>query len=88
LDTLCTLYYSLAYNKGLESVAPYPLACQADRFVLQTMATRDRNRPGKFPHFAISCMGHQPTKESLLRAKKERIAELKKKSKTRKNRGS
>jgi hypothetical protein len=86
LDTLITLYYSLSYIKGLEGVAKYSFECIANRLVLLSQRIRDGKMKTLFPYFSLQCMGHQASKETLLKAKKQRIEEFRraKKNMTRK----
>jgi len=81
LDTAIALFFTLSYLRGLDNLVPETVLCFAHRLVDISTETRDKNRSGQFPPFNIKCIGHQPTKETLLRAKAERIAEHKRKSK-------
>lgn len=85
LDTAIALFYTLSYLRGLDELVPETILCFAHRLVDISSETRDKNKPGQFPHFNINCVGHQPTKESLLKAKATRIQEFKKR--TKKNKG-
>lgn len=84
LDTAISLFFTLSYLRGLDNLVPETVLCFAHRLVDISTETRDKNKPGQFPPFNISCIGHQPTKETLLKAKAERIQEYKKR--TQKNR--
>ena len=88
LDTLITLYYSLSYIKGLEGIAKYSFDCLANRLVAISRNIRDEFNKSRFPYFPLQCMGHQASKETLLKAKKQRIEEFRraKKNMTRKKR--
>ena len=79
LDTCITLYTILQSVKGLNGLLPCSPECFANDLINISIQTRDRNRPGIFPAFSISCSGHQPTKASLLKAKASRIKSLKRK---------
>jgi len=76
LDTLITLYYSLGYVKGLEDIGDF--ICLANNLVSISSRIRNGEIKSKFPLFSIQCSGHQPSKESLLRAKKLRVQEFNK----------
>jgi hypothetical protein len=90
LDTLIALYYSLNFVHGLRGLSKTGFQCLANTFVGISHRTRDSGAPGRFPEFPLTCTGHQPSKETLLKAKKVRIEEFreekkkKKKSMTRK----
>ena len=81
LDTAIALFFTLSYLRGLDQLVPETVLCFAHRLVDISSETRDKNKPGQFPPFNISCSGHQPTKETLLKAKAERIQEYKKRTK-------
>jgi hypothetical protein len=85
LDSAITLFYTLSYVRGLEGLVPKSIHCFADALVQVSMDTRDKGVPSKFPLFPSACHGHQPSKASLLEAKAQRVAEMKK---TRKRKGS
>jgi hypothetical protein len=76
LDTLITLYYSLGYVKGLEEFGNF--TCLANTLTNISNKIRNGDIKSEFPLFSIECSGHQPSKESLLRAKKIRIQEFNK----------
>lgn len=80
LDTAITLFYTLSYVRGLEGLVPKSPHCFADALVQISIKTRDQGVPSKFPLFPTTCHGHQPSKASLLQAKKERIESLKRKT--------
>jgi hypothetical protein len=80
LDTAITLFYGLAYVRGLEGIVPKSPQCFADALVQLSIQTRDKGAASKFPLFPTTCHGHQPSKASLLEAKAARIASLKKKT--------
>jgi hypothetical protein len=84
LDTAITLFYTLSYLDDLHGIVPNSVQHFANTLVYISMNTRDKGLPSKFPYFAITCEGHQPSKASLLEAKALRIAALKGKG-TRKN---
>lgn len=84
LDTAITMFYTLTFVRGLEGFVPKSLHCFANELVDISRKTRDVGKPGVFPLFPVTCQGHQPSKPTLLREKVKRIAEMKKKSKTRK----
>lgn len=73
LDSAITLWYQLSMVSGLFGLAPDSSFCFAKQLVAVSMKTRDKGSPGPFPLFQIQCRGHQPTKESLLKAKAERV---------------
>jgi hypothetical protein len=73
LDAAIYMWYTLAMVNGLFGIAPDSSFCFAKQLVAVSMKTRDKGSPGPFPLFPIKCKGHQPTKESLLKAKAERI---------------
>ena len=79
LDTAITLWYQLTFVKRLDGLVKQSIHCFADSLVELAMKTRDRGEPGIFPIFSLTCQGHQPTKASLLRAKKARVNSLKRK---------
>jgi hypothetical protein len=81
LDTAIALFFTLSYLRGLDNLVPETVLCFAHRLVDISTETRDKNKYGQFPPFNINCSGHQPTKESLLKAKAERIFEYKRKTK-------
>jgi hypothetical protein len=78
LDTAITLFYTLSFVRGLEGIVPVSCNCFAKTLVDISMKTRDKGLHGKFPAFVVACHGHQPTKQSLLKAKVQRIQALKK----------
>jgi hypothetical protein len=78
LDSAITLYYTLSYVRGLEGLVPNSIHCFADALVQISMNTRDKGVPSKFPLFPVVCHGHQPSKASLLEAKAQRVAAIKK----------
>ena len=80
LDTAITLFYTLSYVRGLEGLVPKSPHCFADALVQISIKTRDQGMPSKFPLFPTTCHGHQPSKASLLEAKKARIESLKRKT--------
>ena len=88
LDTAITLYYTLAYLRDLDELVPNSVECFAHRLVELSKKTRDKNDTGVFPLFVDSCQGHQPTKETLLKAKAKRIEEYKRATRNSKNTGS
>jgi hypothetical protein len=80
LDTAITLFYTLSFVRGLEGLVPISCHCFAQSLVEVSSKTRDKGLSGKFPAFVVSCHGHQPTKQSLLRAKVERVKAMKQKT--------
>ncbi len=88
LDTAITIFYTLTFVRGLEGFVPKSLHCFANALVEISRKTRDVGKSGVFPMFPVTCQGHQPSKPSLLREKAKRIADLKQKSKTRKQFGT
>lgn len=78
LDTAIVTWYQLSFVRGLEGLVSESIHCFADGLVDISMQTRDKGRAGVFPAFATSCSGHQPSKASLLRAKKVRVEAFKK----------
>jgi hypothetical protein len=88
LDTAITIFYTLTFVRGLEGFVPKSLHCFANALVEISRKTRDMGKSGVFPMFPVTCQGHQPSKPSLLREKAKRIADLKQKSKTRKQFGT
>jgi hypothetical protein len=84
LDTAITTFYTLTFIRGLEGFVPKSLHCFANELVEISRKTRDTGKAGVFPLFTVTCQGHQPSKPTLLREKAKRIADLKQKSKTRK----
>lgn len=84
LDTLITLYYSLSFVKGLGGLAKVSFSCLGNHIAKISSRTRDLGKNGRFDPFPLTCMGHQPTKESLLLAKYLRIKEYKRDRKTKK----
>ena len=84
LDAAITMFYTLTFVRGLEGFVPKSLHCFANELVDISRKTRDVGKSGVFPLFPVTCQGHQPSKPTLLREKVKRIAEMKKKSKTRK----
>jgi hypothetical protein len=84
LDAAITMFYTLTFVRGLEGFVPKSLQCFANELVDISRKTRDAGKPGAFPLFPVTCQGHQPSKPTLLREKAKRIAEMKQKSKTRK----
>lgn len=88
LDTAIALFFTLSYLRSLDELVPGTILCFAHHLVEISKMTRDMNKSGVFPPFVINCQGHQPTKESLIKAKVERVTEykireLKKKTKRR-----
>jgi hypothetical protein len=80
LDTAITLFYTLSFVKGLNGLVPNSPHCFADALVQISVKTRDQGMPSKFPLFPTTCHGHQPSKASLLEAKKARVESLKRKT--------
>lgn len=78
LDTAIALYYTLSYLRNLDEIVPNSIQCFAYDLVKISMKTRDKGAPSSFPPFIVNCQGHQPSKESLLKAKAIRIAKFKK----------
>jgi len=87
LDTAIALFFTLSYLRGLDELVPETVLCFAHRLVDISSETRDRNKPGQFPLFNVSCVGHQPTKETLLKAKAYRVEEFKKRTKKNRKHG-
>ena len=89
LDTLITLYFMMSYIRGLEGLARASFKCMGNYLVKVSTNTRDASATGPLEAFPLQCMGYQPTKQSLLLAKRLRIKEFKEKEKrknvTRKN---
>jgi len=83
LDTLITLFYGLSFIKGLEGLVSSSFSCIANSIAALSSKTRDLGKNSGLEPIPLTCMGHQPSKESLLLAKYLRIQEWKK---TRKNR--
>jgi hypothetical protein len=81
LDTAIALFFTLSYLRGLDELVPETVLCFAHRLVNISSETRDRNKSGQFPLFNVACVGHQPTKETLLKAKAYRVKKFKKKTK-------
>jgi len=79
LDTAITLFYMLTFLRGMEGIVPNSIHCFADSLVDISRQTRDKGIKSVYPLFVTQCHGHQETKASLLRAKKERIRSLKRK---------
>jgi len=77
LDSLIALYFSLSYVKGLESSIKTSYSCLANRLSMLSNTTRDNGKTGKFDAFPLTCTGHQPSKESLMVAKRLRVKEYK-----------
>jgi hypothetical protein len=84
LDTLITLYYSLSFIKGLDGLARTSFSCLGNQIAALSSKTRDLGKNGSLEPFPLTCMGHQPTKESLMLAKYLRIQEWKKGRNTKK----
>jgi Poly(A) polymerase catalytic subunit len=84
LDTLITLYYSLSFIKGLDGLARTSFSCLGNHIAALSSKTRDLGKNGGLEPFPLTCMGHQPTKESLMLAKYLRIQEWKKGRNTKK----
>jgi hypothetical protein len=85
LDTAITQFYTLSFVRGLDGLVPVSCHCFAQTLVGISSQTRDKGLSGKFPAFVVTCHGHQPTKQSLLRAKVERVKAMKQKTKKNKN---
>lgn len=83
LDTAITLFYMLSYLKGMDGLVPKSAHDFANELVQTAMNTRDKGVPSHFSYFPTTCHGHQPSKATLLQAKAERVAAMKK---TRRNR--
>lgn len=81
LDTAIYMFYLLSFVREFKGLVPYNTPCFAKRLVEISIATRDRNKSGKFPLFPLTCEGHQPTKASLIRAKVERVRRARAKTK-------
>jgi len=73
LDSAIYMWYTLAMVSGLFGIAPDSSFCFAKQLVAVSMKTRDKGITGAFSLFPIQCRGHQPSKESLLKAKAKRI---------------
>ncbi len=85
LDSLIYLYYLLSYVSKLDGILPQTALCFASKLTQISIHTRDRDSTGKYPAFAITCSGHQTSKQSLIRERFERIRS--KKRFTRKKKG-
>lgn len=85
LDTLITLFYSLSFIKGLEGLVKSSFSCIANSISALSSKTRDIGKNNGLESFPLKCMGHQPSKESLMLAKYLRIQEFKKTRKIKKN---
>lgn len=88
LDSAITLYFLLSYRRDINDIVPETVLCFAHRLVEISTHTRDRNKPGRYPSFVLTCSGYQASKETLLAAKAERVkawrVEEKRKRNTRK----
>ena len=84
LDTCIYIFYLLSYVNGLNGIVPYSFECFAKRLVYISQKTRDKNMPGIYPLFSISCSGEQPQIRSLLKDKSERVKAYKAAEKIRK----
>lgn len=73
LDTLIHLYYILGFVEDFSGVLPQTAHCFANHMVEISMKTRDKGMWGPYEPFAVDCLGHQESKQSLVRARVERI---------------
>lgn len=72
LDTAIRLFYQLSLLRGFPFVAERSIYCIANNLVELSMKIRAGAVQTGFPLFSIECSGHQPTKGSLVRAKRLR----------------
>jgi hypothetical protein len=72
LDTAIRLFYQLSLLREFPVVSEISINCVAQNLVDLSMKIRNGGVQTQFPLFSIECSGHQPTKGSLLRAKKLR----------------
>lgn len=80
LDTLITLYFSLALlNTKVEGLSS--LECAAQELVEISFRARAAPEKFPFPFISLKCAGHQQTMASLVREKVRRITTVKKKIK-------
>jgi hypothetical protein len=85
LDTAINLFYTLSYLRNLDELVPNSVECFAHELVKISKETRDKNKSKTFPLFSTTCQGHQPTKQTLLKTRAQRIKNEKQKlKKTRK----
>ena len=78
IDTLVTLYFSMAYHPVLESLIAKPLNCLVYEMVLfsinQRSGFRDKNGA---PFLSITCSGHQKSLATLFKERDELKKKLK-----------
>jgi hypothetical protein len=72
LDTVIRLFYQLSLLRDFPPISETSINCVAQNLVDLSMKIRNGAVQTKFPLFSIECSGHQPTKGSLLRAKRLR----------------
>ncbi len=77
IDTLIHLYYILGFIEDFHGVLPQTAHCFANQLVNISIKTRDRGNWGPYEPFPTHCLGHQETKQSLIRARYERMQKKK-----------
>lgn len=73
LDSVISLYFLLSFRRDIDDIVPETALCFAHRLVEISTNTRDKNKPGRYPSFVLTCSGHQASKETLFAAKAERV---------------
>jgi hypothetical protein len=79
IDTLVTLYFSLAFVQS-RFVDRGALSCLANQLVELSIRARRTPESFVFPFVSIRCTGHQTTMPSLIRAKIARMSARKKRA--------
>jgi hypothetical protein len=79
LETLITLYYSLALFTEDDTILQTSILCLCQKLVEMSKRMYKIGGKGPIPAFSISCVGYQKGYATLLREKVARIAEEKKK---------
>lgn len=79
LDTLITLYYSLALFTDDHLILQTSILCLCQKLVELSKKLYKLGNKGPLPAFSISCIGYQKGFATLLREKAARIADEKKK---------
>ena len=88
IDTMITLYFSMAYHPVLEALIAKPLNCLVYEMVLFSINQRERftGKEG-VPFLSITCSGHQKTLASLFKERDDLKKKLKGHSKDKLNIG-
>jgi hypothetical protein len=83
LDTMITLYFSLAIFTEDEKYLEFLMTCLCQKLLEMNILLQKKGTVGSIPAFSIECTGYQKGFATLLKEKFQRIAREKAKRKTR-----